>query len=50
MHYLPDSLTEQRYYHPVERGLEIQIRKKLDQLNALRQSHRKNSVKNTEEN
>ena len=50
MHYLPDSLTEQRYYHPVERGLEIQIRKKLDQLNALRQSHKKNSVKNTEEN
>ena len=50
MHYLPDSLTEQRYYHPVERGLEIQIRKKLDQLNALRQSHRRNSLKNTEEN
>ena len=41
MHYLPDTLREQRYYHPVKRGLEIQICKKLDHLNALRQSHRK---------
>ncbi len=50
MRYLPDRLTEQCYYHPVERGLEIQIRKKLNHLNALDQSIKKTNLKNSEEN
>ncbi|RKT44818.1 replication-associated recombination protein A [Thiocapsa rosea] len=33
--YLPDALSGRRYYKPVERGLEIRIREKLDRLNAL---------------
>jgi putative ATPase len=33
--YLPEALGEQRYYHPVERGLEIKIREKLAQLREL---------------
>jgi len=27
--YLPDALARERFYHPVERGLEIKIREKL---------------------
>ncbi len=38
MHYLPETLTEQRYYHPVERGLEIQISQKLNKLTELRRA------------
>jgi putative ATPase len=33
--YLPDSLSGRRYYRPVERGLEIRIREKLERLRAL---------------
>jgi putative ATPase len=33
--YLPEELGERRYYHPVERGLEIKIREKLAQLREL---------------
>lgn len=33
--YLPDALRERRFYHPVDRGLEIKIGEKLDQLRAL---------------
>jgi putative ATPase len=33
--YLPDGLTDRRYYHPVERGLEAKIAEKLRQLRAL---------------
>jgi len=33
--YLPDELGDQRYYAPVDRGLEIKIRDKLTQLRAL---------------
>jgi len=32
--YLPDALIGQRYYEPVERGLEIKIRQKLEALRA----------------
>lgn len=32
--YFPDELGEKQYYHPVERGLEIKIKQKLDQLRA----------------
>ena len=30
--YFPDELGEQQIYHPVERGLEIKIKEKLDYL------------------
>jgi putative ATPase len=30
--YLPDTLQGQRFYYPVDRGLEIKIRKKLERL------------------
>ena len=33
--YLPEEMGERRYYHPVERGLEIRIREKLERLRAL---------------
>jgi putative ATPase len=33
--YFPDEMGERRYYHPVERGLEIKIREKLERLRAL---------------
>jgi len=33
--YLPDQLIGHRFYHPVERGLEIKIKEKLDQLRKL---------------
>ena len=33
--YLPDALSGRRYYRPVDRGLEIRIREKLDRLEAL---------------
>ncbi len=33
--YLPDELAARRFYHPVDRGLEIKIGEKLDQLRAL---------------
>ena len=33
--YLPDALSGRRYYRPVDRGLEIRIREKLERLKAL---------------
>ncbi|WP_462322252.1 replication-associated recombination protein A [Halochromatium sp.] len=33
--YFPDGMTPRRYYQPVERGLEIRIREKLERLEAL---------------
>lgn len=30
--YFPDEMGEQKYYHPVDRGLEIKIKEKLEQL------------------
>ncbi len=33
-HYFPDELGEKRYYHPVQRGLEIKIAEKLAHLRA----------------
>jgi putative ATPase len=33
--YLPDELAGQQFYHPVERGLEIKIKQKLDYLRQL---------------
>ncbi len=32
--YFPEALGEQKYYHPVNRGLEIKIKEKLDSLRA----------------
>jgi putative ATPase len=34
-HYLPDALGDRRFYHPVDRGLEIRIAEKLERLRAL---------------
>jgi putative ATPase len=34
-HYLPDELRGRRFYHPVDRGLEIRIAEKLERLRAL---------------
>jgi putative ATPase len=36
--YFPDTMGEREYYHPVERGLELKIKQKLD---SLRQSNKK---------
>jgi putative ATPase len=33
--YLPDELAGQQFCHPVERGLEIKIKQKLDHLRQL---------------
>ncbi|MDR2213728.1 MAG: replication-associated recombination protein A [Pseudomonadales bacterium] len=33
--YFPEALKERRYYHPVERGMELKIREKLDYLRSL---------------
>ena len=33
--YFPDEVGERRYYHPVDRGLEIKIREKLERLRQL---------------
>src|SRR5690606_19498170 len=38
---LPDELASRRYYAPVERGLEIQIRDKLEKLRAARDKARR---------
>lgn len=44
--YLPEALAGNRYYHPVERGLEKKILKKLDYLRALdEQSERRRYAK-----
>src|SRR5690554_6688736 len=36
----PDELGEQQYYHPVERGLEIKLKEKLDALRIAREQAR----------
>ncbi len=33
--YFPDEIGEQRYYHPVDRGMEIRVRERLDYLHEL---------------
>jgi len=38
--YLPDELGERRYYHPVERGLEIKIAERLAYWRELDKKHR----------
>lgn len=38
--YFPDDMPERRYYHPVPRGLELQIREKLETLAARKSMHR----------
>jgi len=40
--YFPESMGEKHYYHPVDRGLELKIKEKLDQL---RESNRNNTKK-----
>jgi putative ATPase len=37
--YFPDGVAPRRYYAPVERGLEIRIREKLERLRALDRAH-----------
>jgi len=34
-HYFPEEMGERRYYHPVDRGLEIKIGEKLARLREL---------------
>ena len=36
--YLPEALKDRRYYYPVERGLEVKIKEKLDYLEGLNKS------------
>ena len=38
--YLPESIAERQYYHPVDRGLEIKIAEKLNHLRKLNQQAR----------
>jgi len=45
--YFPDGLGERRYYHPVERGLEIKIAEKLRHLRALDDEARKSTPGNS---
>lgn len=45
--YLPDGLTHQRFYEPVERGLEIKIRARLLHLRALNEQAAQASKKGT---
>ena len=40
--YFPDSLGEQQFYHPVERGLEIKIKEKLDYFQKLDKKFKNN--------
>ena len=40
--YFPDKLRGKRYYYPVERGMEIKIKEKLDKLEALDKEAKKN--------
>jgi putative ATPase len=41
--YFPNEKTEAKYYHPVNRGLEIKILEKLEKLSALDKAYRKKS-------
>ncbi|AFL76111.1 replication-associated recombination protein A [Thiocystis violascens] len=41
--YFPEELGERRYYEPVDRGLEIRIREKLERLRALDQAAGRNA-------
>ncbi len=38
-HYFPEEMSARRYYKPVERGLEIKIREKLERLRRLTEKH-----------
>jgi hypothetical protein len=42
--YMPDGLEQQRFYHPVERGLEIRIAEKMRTLHALNQNKHKDEA------
>jgi putative ATPase len=44
--YLPSELKDQRYYYPTERGLEEQIRQKLEHLRSLDKASSKQRYKN----
>ena len=41
--YLPDAIADIRFYEPVDRGMEIRIREKLDQLRHRDRAHRQNN-------
>jgi putative ATPase len=38
---LPDALEGMEFYHPVDRGLELKLREKLDSLRAARRNARR---------
>jgi putative ATPase len=39
--YFPEAMQERRYYHPVQRGLEIKIAEKLERLRAMDEQAKK---------
>ena len=41
--YFPDELADTRYYHPVDRGLEIRVREKLEHLRTLDNRYKRRS-------
>ena len=43
--YFPEEMGQRHYYFPVERGLEIQIKEKLDRFRKLDQNNIKNKDK-----
>ena len=43
--YFPNEVGEREYYHPVERGLELKIREKLDKLRQSNSLHKKKTEK-----
>jgi putative ATPase len=47
--YFPDEIGERVYYHPVERGLEIKVREKLELLRDLNKKAEKSPVDNTKQ-
>ena len=44
-HYFPENMESREYYQPVDRGLEIKIREKLQHLKELDAQHNKDSGK-----
>ena len=44
--YLPEAIADMRFYEPVDRGMEIRIREKLDQLRQRDQAHKRDKPLN----
>lgn len=47
--YFPEDLADKQYYHPVERGLELKIKEKLDSLRELDRNSEQQRYSNTTE-